>query len=919
MHDLMSRLLSVVCAALLAFSAGAAGAQPKPTGAASPATAGPRLVSQVEGLSEYRLANGLQVLLVPDDSKPTTTVNLTYRVGSRHENYGETGMAHLLEHLLFKGTPNHPQVWGEFTKRGLRANGTTSFDRTNYFASFAANPDNLQWYLGWLGDSMVNSFIARRDLDTEMTVVRNEMESGENNAMRMLTLRTMASLYQWHNYGKPTIGARSDVENVDIGRLQAFYRRYYQPDNATLIVAGNFNPQQVLAWVQSAFGAIPPPQRELPRLYTLEPVQDGERAFTLRRSGGSPLLSVAYRAPAGADPDFAAVELLASILGDEPSGRLYRALVQKQLAASTWGWAWDLADPGAVLFGAQLAPGQDPAAARAALIATIEGFAAEPVTAEELERARTLWLNAWQRGFNDPERIGVSLSEAVSQGDWRLYFLSRDRVRKVTVADVQRVATALLLPAGRNVGEYVPTEQPRRAPPHDRPDVSAMLQGYTGDAAVAQAESFDASPANIEARTQRFTLSSGLQAALLPKGSRGGAVQARLALRFGDEKSLAGSGELPSFTAALIDRGTASLSRQQIEDRLAALQANVQFAGSGGETTVGITTVRQHLPAVIELVGTLLREANFPPEALEEIRRQALAGLQAQRQEPEALVANQLERHGNPYPRGDVRHARTFDEIEADLKAVTPAGVRGFRDRFYGASQAQFAASGDLDPAAVRKALESAFGGWRSPGSYARVPNPRIEPPPQTFTLLTPDKQNATMLARVPLALRDGDPDYASFTLANRMLGQGGSSRLWKRIREGEGLSYNVISYVDWSPHEANSMWSTEAIFAPQNRARVEAGFREELARALDRGFTAQELDEAKKGLLSSRRLARSQDGNLASALLNNLYLGRTFAVSQQVDQQIEAATLDQVNAALRRYLRPDRFVIGFGGDFRQP
>ena len=194
---LLRRALTFLAISVLAVAARAAPA--------------PQLVQTVEGISEYRLDNGLQVLLVPDDSKPTTTVNMTYRVGSRHENYGETGMAHLLEHLLFKGSPRHPTVWAEFSKRGLRANGSTSYDRTNYFASFAADDDNLKWYLGWQADAMVNSYIARKDLDTEMTVVRNEMERGENDPQRIMWQRSMASLFDWHNYGKSTIGARSDA------------------------------------------------------------------------------------------------------------------------------------------------------------------------------------------------------------------------------------------------------------------------------------------------------------------------------------------------------------------------------------------------------------------------------------------------------------------------------------------------------------------------------------------------------------------------------------------------------------------------------------------------------------------------------------------------------------------------------------
>ncbi len=374
--------------------------------AAQTLPAGVSAVRSVEGIDEYRLANGLQILLVPDDSKPTTTVNLTYRVGSRHENIGETGMAHLLEHMLFKGSPKHPKVWAEFTKRGLAANGSTSFDRTNYTASFSANDDNLQWYLGWLADSMVNSHVARADLDTEMTVVRNEMESGENNPSRMLIQRTMAAAYDWHPYGRSVIGARSDVENVDIPRLQAFYRLYYQPDNATLIVSGKFEPQRVLQWVAASFGPIPKPTRTLPAMYTLDAAQDGERQVTLRRSGGAPLLMAAYHVPAGSQADFAAVELLAQVLGDTPAGRLHKQLTEKQLAASTFAFAWSLADPAVLMLGAGLAPGQDVEQARGVLLDVGEAIAKAPITDDELKRARTQWLNGWEQTFTDPENVG---------------------------------------------------------------------------------------------------------------------------------------------------------------------------------------------------------------------------------------------------------------------------------------------------------------------------------------------------------------------------------------------------------------------------------------------------------------------------------------------------------------------------------
>ena len=877
----------------------------------------PLRVRSVEGITEYRLANGLQVLLIPDDSKPTTTVNLTYRVGSKQENYGETGMAHLLEHLIFKGTPKNPHPWPEFTKRGLRANGSTWMDRTNYFASFAANEEYLKWYLDWEADAMVNSFIARRDLDTEMTVVRNEMEMGENNPDRVMFERTLAAMYQWHNYGKSTIGARSDVENVNITRLQAFYRTYYQPDNATLIVSGKFDPEKTLRWVNEAFGKLPRPQRMLPPIYTMEPVQDGEKSVTLRRNGGTPGVWAAYHVVAAAHPDYAAVDLLNLIMGDTPSGRLHKQVVEKQLAASAFSFSAELADPGFQIFGLQLAPDQSLDKARQALLAVLESVATEPITQEELERARVKWLKKWDQAFSNPETVGVALSDMIGSGDWRLFFLNRDRVAKTTLADVQRVAVERYRQDNRTLVSYIPTEHAQRAPAPVNVDVQAELKDFVPKSAAAKVEVFDATPANVEARTERFTLASGMKVALLTKGARGSIVRARLSLHYGDEKSLRNQALASEVAAQMLTRGTAQMSRQQIQDRLDALKAELHVGGGSGALSMSVMTTRENLPATIELMTELLKQPSFPAQAFEEWRREALAGLEEQRKEPEAVLADAVGRLFSPYPKGDVRYASTFEEQETDIKALKIEQVRAFYRQFSGASHGEFAAVGDLDAAAVRKALETGFGGWLSTAAYARVPQPLVAPAAQRLVFKTPDKQNATMLARMSLPINDNDADYPALMLANYMLGSGGSSRLWKRIRESEGLSYDVRSWIQWSNFDANSAWMSSAIFAPQNRDKVEKAWREELARALQDGFTAKELNDARQGLLSLRKLSRAQDGSLASALASNLYLDRTFLISQRTDEALARLTPDDVNAALRRYIKPEQLVISFGGDFK--
>ena len=923
----MTRPLRAALAALLIGASTALSAAPLagtgvPGATAARAGAGalPRgveAVRSVEGIDEYRLANGLQVLLVADPSKPTTTVNLTIRVGSRHENYGETGMAHLLEHMMFKGTPRHPNVWAEFEKRGLAANGSTWYDRTNYTAKFSASEENLRWMLGWLADALVNSFIARRDLESEMTVVRNEMEAGENRPDQMLFQRVLSAMYDWHNYGKDTIGARSDVENVDIPRLRAFYREYYQPDNATLIVSGQFEAGKTLSVIGQTFSALRRPARKLPRLYTLDAAQDGERAVTLRRVGGTPAVFVGYHMPAGPDPDFAAAELLASILGEAPSGRLHKALTERGLAADTFGYTQALADPGFLILGAQLAPAQSADAARDALVRTVEGLRTEPVTEPELRRAKARWLKGWERGFANPEAIGFALSEYVAQGDWRLYFAERDRVRDIALADVQRVAAQWLVASNRTVGTYVPTEQPARAPAPRRVAAADSLRDFKPREAAARIVPFDASPANIDALTARGSVGP-IRLALLPKPTRGGVVHAVLTLRFGDADSLAGRAEVASAVAALLDKGTASLGREAVQDRLDELRSVLRFGGGADRIAVIIESRREHIAQVIALAGELLREPAFPADAFDELKRQLQARIEEQRKEPEALAQLAVERHADRFPRGDVRHVRNFDEWAADVDALTLDAVRDFHRRFYGASDALFAAVGDFAPAAVEAALGSAFAGWSSPIRHARIALPRPEVEPMRTLIRTPDKQNATFVAQLALPISDRHADHPALLMADYLLGGGGNSRLWKRIREREGLSYDVRTGIRWRSLDENSTWEASAIFAPQNRAKVEAAFREELERALREGFVATELREGQRGLLSFRRLSRAQDARLAGAWVSNLELDRTFARAAEVDAAIGGLTLAEVNAALRKYIDPARIAIAYAGDFKE-
>ena len=914
--------LSLALATALGLSLPAAAADPVANAAASQPAAGAKATqfTSVEGITEYRLSNGLRVLLAPDASKPTTTVNITYMVGSRHENYGETGMAHLLEHLVFKGTPKLPgkTIVEEFARRGMRFNGTTFYDRTNYYETFAASDENLDWALKMEADRMVNSFIARSDLDSEMTVVRNEMESGENNPGRVLWQNMTAAAYQWHNYGKSTIGARTDVENVKIENLQGFYRTYYQPDNATLIVTGKFDAAKTLERIEQHFAGIAKPARALPTLYTQDPVQDGAREVSVSRVGDSYLIGSLYHIAPGAHADANYSDLVSFILGDTPTGRLHKALVDKKKAASVSGDTLALRDPGYLMFFVTLNKTQSRDEAKKVLLSVVEGIKKEPITEAELKRAKTSVLNEFDKALSNPVTFGVGLSEAVATGDWRLYFLRRDRIEKATLADVQKFAENYLLESNRTYGQFLPTEKPVRAELPASPDLTALLANYQGKAAVAQGEVFDPSPANIDKRTVRFDLPNGMKVALLSKSNRGNTVNGQIILRMGDEKTLFGKKETAQVVAQMLLRGTAKLNRQQIADRLEELKAKVTVGtNDGNAVSVSFETRRDQLPETLKLLREILRNPSFPAAEFEQFRNEWVTGVEEQRRQPDAIAQNELGRYDNPYKKGDVRYTASFvEQIEA-LKAIKLSDLKAFHQQFYGANFGQMSLVGDLDAKATPEALKTLLGDWKSKAKFTRVSNPYRTTKGTALSFETPDKANAFYIAGVSLPTKDDSADAEALALANRVLGGGGlKSRLIDRLRQKEGISYGAGSFLQLSPYDANSTLGLFAIYAPQNLAKVKAGVAEEMARLVKDGVTEQELADAKSGILQNNLINRSQDGSLAGVLSSQLFQGRTMKFVADNEAKIAAATVADVNAAIVKYMNPATLVHVYAGDF---
>ncbi|WP_291994596.1 pitrilysin family protein [Candidatus Accumulibacter sp. ACC003] len=906
MNRWMQTIAGVLASLIFSFVPTAlAAAQPLPGKLPS----GVEKLTTVEGISEYRLANGLHFIVFPDAAKPTATVNVTYLVGSRHENYGETGMAHLLEHLMFKGSKNFPDPTREFKTRGFRINGSTWLDRTNYYVTFPASEDNIKWALAWSADAMVNSFIARKDLDSEMSVVRNEFEMGENSPSSVLLKRLQATLFDWHNYGHSTIGARSDIENVKIENLQAFYRQFYQPDNAVLTVAGKFDEQQVVQWIAASFGKLPKPTRSLPEYWTVEPTADGERQFIVRRKGEVQLITVAYRTPSTLHADSEAISMASEILGDTPNGRLYKALVQPGLAAQVYDFSIDARQPGFVVFGAMLKKGEALDRVRDQMIEVIEGgFARQAASSAELDRARVQAQTSYERALADPEVFAVTLSEYIALGDWRLFFLARDQLEQLTTAQIDAAAAKYFVRDNRVVGSFVPEDSPQRAEIPAAPSAAQLLANFKPQEKGDAGEVFEASNGNINQRSRLPSIGE-LKVALLPKKNRGQTVNVAMSFRWGDENSLRKRDMAGSLALAMLARGTSQLSRQQIADEMTRLKIH------GGLNQ--FETTRENLPAALALVAQLLRDASFPAAEFEELKRQTLTALQAQLDNPQELSRDALAAHFNTYPPGDPRyHAQLSERIE-QLRQSTLEQVVAYHRELMGTARGEIAIVGDFDEATVVDELKRLFPGYVSRSPYARVDREYRPVAAERIVIDTPDKENAFVRARLDLMLRQDDAEAPALYVANNIFGgsSGLSSRLIDRLRQKDGLSYSVGSSLSVGTHERLSSWTFAAMAAPQNAGRAEQAFLEELARARRDGFTAEEVAEAKKGILEARAVARSQDSAVAARWISLLDFGKDWQFSQDFEDKVKALTPEQVNAAFRKYIDPQQLTLVVAAD----
>lgn len=882
----------------------------------------PKYITTTEGIKEYRLNNGMQVLLLPDPSLSNIIVNITYKVGSRHEGYGETGMAHLLEHMLFKSTKKLGDIKKMLSEKGGNANGTTYYDRTNYYEVFPASDESLKWSIEMEADRMVNATILQSDLDKEFSVVRNEFEIGENDPGSILMERIISTGYLWHNYGNSTIGSREDIERVKAERLRPFYEKYYQPDNAVLIIAGKFDEAKALEYVTKYMATIPRPSRPLPKTYTVEPAQDGERFVELKRSGDVAKLMAMYHTAPYADKDFAALDVLLEILQSNPSGHLYKSLIEPQKATNLFGYQPNLRDASYLLLGIDIPKDKNLDETKALFVKELNAISSNSYTEEDLKRGKAKALKGVENIKNNTINYAITLTEVIGAGDYRLMMMYRDQVEKLTVEDLKRVASKYFKTNNRTFGMFTPSGNEERVKSTEITDdqITKMASEFKGKTEEKAEATFESSIDNIKKNMVTQTLNNGFKYVFLKKPVKGKKVMGSFKMPVGTINSLANKTGIADMMASLLKSGNASMTKEQIQDELDQMKANVSFNWSGQSLICNFSTYQEHLTKTMSLIKKCLTESTFSESELAKTKLENKSNLEAQMNEPQSIAFTTLSKKGEKYPKGHIYYTNSPQESIADQATITQAQIVEFYKQFLGSNHGVGTIIGDLNASDVDQLVKNTLDGWNSKASYEKAQPEFFETIASVEKINTPDKENGAAAAGLSVKMNRNNPDYPALVMVNEMLGSGGflTARIPTRLREKEGISYGAGSFLDIPIDNESGSWGAFAFYNPSFVAKVESALKEEINKAINEGFTAEEL-KSNIGSWQNGRITSLGNNNFILSLINNsLSTNTSIDEFDNLATKVKALNIDQVNQVIKKYINLDKLILILAGDFNK-
>ena len=850
-------------------------------------------VKESGGIKEYTMtSNGLRVLLKQDNTAPVATFMVTYEVGSRNEAIGYTGSTHLLEHLMFKGsrkfnTKKGNSVFQTLQSLGARMNATTWLDRTNYFAVLPS--EHLETLIEIEADRMRNAYIKEEDRQSEMTVVRNEFERGQNSPSGVLDENIWATAYQAHPYHHSTIGWKEDIENVSIERLREFYDTFYWPNNATAIAIGDFTEKEALSMIKKHFGKIRKSTKPIPEVYTAEPKQEGIRTITLKRAGQQGIVGVAHKTPAATHPDAPAFMVLSSILSSGKNSRFYKNITDKGLTTSVYIWDSLFRDPGLFTVYANLSPDVDHKTVEKAVVDEYEKIKKDGVSDEEVKNAQTQLIASMKFRQDGSYAIASGLNEAIASGDWTLYTTYDEKIGTVTKEDVQRIVKEYFKEDLSTIGYFIPLGaggQNKKLATSAKDLEKMKLKHYSEEEELLSSKVVDSEP--VEG-IRLLTLKRGSGVVTLTGSMLGGDIYA------------SGNARTADMVAAMLDQGTTNMTKFEISAKLESAGARLGFFN--GQARVGFSGkfLSEDTKMVFDLLADQLKNPLFAEEDLNKVKKRQVANYKRSKESTRGNATNNMLKAF--YGTGHQNSPTDPDKAIEEIKKITPKNLKDFHLKNYGAGTMVIVAVGDVDHNSLESLIKEGFGGWKKSPLKEKKETGTANKVSDKVYVTMQDKTSTDFLVGTALGIDRYHPDYLPLYVATHTLGGNFSARLMQTVRVKEGLTYGINSSMRGFGNGNDGYWMVGGTFSPKLLSKGESSTLREIKKWAEEGITQKELDITKSTLTGGFQVGFDSTGGLAGGILDAIIVHGDLTYLDNYPERIKAITLDEANTAISKYI----------------
>ena len=884
-------------------------------------------IKELGGIEEYLYQpNGMNILLLRDNASPVATVQIVYRVGSKNEVLGNTGSTHLLEHLMFKGTPTFNKKRGTtitdvLQNTGAQLNATTWYDRTNYFETLPS--DKIGLALQIEADRMRNSLLLKEDKEAEMTVVRNEFERGENDPNSLLDKEIWAAAYIAHPYHHSTIGWKSDIEKAPIEVLRNFYNTYYWPDNATLTIIGDFKKENVFELIEKYFGGITKAPNAMPQPYTEEPQQYGPRKIIVKKPGELGVVNKAYKIPGALHEDLPALNILGEIIGAGPSAILNKTFVDTRMGIYSYASATNFKEVGLFTIGVGFPTTSKHEDIDAKIGEVVAKIQKEGVTQDEVNRVVAKISAQTILGRDGSGVIASELNEAIAAGDWTDYVTGIDRLKKVTPADVLRVAKKYLVEDQSTTGYFIPKQSgsnegleakaenfmPDNAPFYYRdPKHNLVEEGISSEQKHTVNKVFDVKEIAAEKTASSFKREkiAGIDVVSV-KTSAKDFMTVAASISLGNFANEGKNEMIPSLTTAMLSKGTTLNDKFKFSEKLQKLGVNINIGASNTKINIGFKCLKKDLDQVIALLAEELRSPLFDTKEFENLKQQFTGNIQQNLNDPGERGGIALAQA--IYPKGNPNYSLSVEDDLANIKNATLDEVKAFHKKYFGPASMHLVIVGDTEGANLNAALKKSFKNWNGGVAETLKFEDAAKKPSKTEVITIAEKPSAELFVGQYTGLKRADADYIPFYIGNYTLGAGFAGRLMQTVRDNDGLTYNISSGLGGNI-TTGGYWFVNASFNPTLFQKGLDATMVQVKKWVNDGITEEELENKKTNLIGSFKVGMSTTNGMTRTILSFVERGLEPNYIEQYPKDIEKVTLEQVNNAIKKYIQLDKMIV---------